>query len=86
MSEEVKIEIFEKLKIQKKHDISRVWQKLLLMTSLQLADFEESVTRFTKSVDVQLCKKVVDNFTVRLNACVNRKGKLIEHVNYHALA
>ena len=50
-----------------------------------LAELKNSVSLFTRSVDADLCRRVVQNFAVRINACVNRNGQHIEHVNYHTL-
>jgi len=51
-----------------------------------LADLKESVSAFTRGVSVALCKRVIENFAVRINACANRQGRHIEHVNYHSCA
>ena len=56
------------------------------ISSEDLADLKKAVTSFARSVTVLECKKVIDNFAVRINACKNRKGRHIEHVDYRACA
>ena len=56
------------------------------ISSEDLADLKKAVTSFARSVTVLECKKVIDNFAVRINACKNRKGCHYEHVDYYACA
>ena len=47
-----------------------------------LDEIKKNVKAFARSVTHDTCKRVIENFAVRVNACTNRGGRLIEHVNY----
>ena len=51
-----------------------------------LADIKENVEKFTRDMDLDTCKRVVANFGVRVNACFNRGGRHIEHIDYKKIA
>ena len=43
---------------------------------------KQAVESFTQSVTTDTCRRVIENFAVRINACANRNGAHIENVNY----
>ena len=47
-----------------------------------LDEIKKNVKAFARSVTHDTCKRVIENFVVRVNACANRGGRLVEHVNY----
>ena len=44
-----------------------------------LQDLKTSITRFIRTISADMYKKVIGNFAVRLNECVNRRSA---HINY----
>ena len=43
-----------------------------------LQDLKKAITRFIRALSPDMCKRVIGNFAVRLNECVNRRGA---HIN-----
>ena len=42
-----------------------------------LQNLKTAITRFIKAIPLDMCRRVIGNFAVRLNACLNRNGALI---------
>ena len=49
---------------------------------LTLRQQKQTVEAFTQSVITDTCRREIENFDVRINACANRNGAHIENVNY----
>ena len=47
-----------------------------------LRQLKQAVEAFIQSVTTDTCRRVIENFAVRINACANRNGVHIENVNY----
>ena len=45
-----------------------------------LQDLKTAITRFIRAIPADMCKRVIGNFAVRLNECLNRRGAHIEHI------
>ena len=43
-------------------------------------DLKTAITRFIKAIPEDMCKRVIENFTVMLNECLNRRVAHIEHI------
>ena len=43
-------------------------------------DLQTAITRFIRAIPVDMCKKCIGNFAVRLNKCLNHRGAHIEHI------
>ena len=43
-------------------------------------ELKEAITTFVRGIPQDMCKRVINNFAVRLNECLNRRGAHIEHV------
>ena len=43
-----------------------------------LQDLKTAITRFIRAIPADMCKRVIGNFAVRLNECLNRRGAHIE--------
>ena len=43
-------------------------------------DLKTTVTRFIRAIPADICKRVVGNFAVGLNECLNQRGAHIEHI------
>ena len=41
-------------------------------------DLITAITRFIRAIPADMCKRVIGNFAVRLNECLNRRGAHIE--------
>ena len=48
-------------------------------TPKNLEDLKASITSFVRRIPVDMCKRVVDNFITRINVCLERNGRHIEH-------
>lgn len=53
---------------------------------VNLNDLKTKITEYIQQISPYLCKKVGNNFTVRMKACLKRDGGHIEHINYRRLA
>ena len=51
-----------------------------------LEDLRENLEVYARSVSIETCKKVMQNFAIRINACISRRGSHIEHINYKRFA
>ena len=51
-----------------------------------LRQLKQAVESFTQSVTTDTCRRVIENFAVRINACANPNGAHIENVNYKKFA
>ena len=51
-----------------------------------LEALKRQVTEYVQQVPLATCRKVGDNFKVRVAACRRRRGGHIEHISYHKLA
>ena len=47
-----------------------------------LRQLKQAVEAFAQSVTTDTCRRVIENFAIRINACANRNGAHIENVNY----
>jgi len=45
-----------------------------------LQELMTAITKFIKAIPEEMCRKVIENFAIRLNECLNRGGSHIEHV------
>ena len=45
-----------------------------------LQDLKTAITRFIRAIPADMCKRVIGNFAVRLNECLNSRGAHIEHI------
>ena len=43
-------------------------------------DLKREVAQFITTIPEDMCHSVIENFAVRLNACMNRNGGHIEHI------
>ena len=51
-----------------------------------LDDLKQEVSDYIQAVPHETCRKVGQNFGVRINACLNHRGTHIENVNYKDFA
>lgn len=45
-----------------------------------LQELKEAITDFVGAIPQEMCERVIENFAVRVNACLNRNGAHIEHI------
>ena len=71
-------------------DVSVQWgaakDKVYKARPRTLEALKRQVTEYVQQVPLATCRKVGDNFKVRVAACRRRRGGHIEHISYHKLA
>lgn len=45
-----------------------------------LQNLKTAITRFTRAILADMCNRVIGNFAVRSNECLNQRGAHIEHI------
>ena len=47
---------------------------------MTLEELKSAITRFIKAIAAEICKRVIENFAVRLNECLDGRGRHMEHI------